>query len=105
MPFCDPAALWEWKEGKDRKEEANERVQKQKKGSSMTALKDGRGRRQRWEAKEVKEEERQERDAGALQVASGVMEILQQCTSSLLSNVHLILQILESKQQNISYSG
>lgn len=67
-------------------------AEKQKGGVSVTASKDGRGRKQR--------DGRARKEGGrcwCFAVASGVVEILQQRASPLLSNVHLILQILEKK--------
>lgn len=55
----------------------------------MTAPGDGHRRKQRWEGT------RKEGRRWCFAIASCVVEIFQQCASPLLSNVHLILQILK----------
>lgn len=93
VPFCDPAALWEWEEGKDRKEDANEWVQRSRREGSVwlhrrIVVEGSKGGRARKEGGRC----------WCFAVASGVVEILQQRASPLLSNVHLILQILEKNK-------
>lgn len=72
--------------------------EKQKVGVNMTAPRDGHGRKQKGGGKEERKEVRREMLVlCSCDGASGVVEILQQRASPLLSNVHLILQILERK--------
>lgn len=83
VPFWGPAALWEWEGGN--KKQAYEC----------------------WEEAAQRDGSRRRRSRSRMLVrcshdgASGVVEILQQRTSPLLSDVHLILQILKKTKTGI----
>lgn len=90
-----PCSIMGVRGGKDRKEDANERVQRSRREGSVwlhwrMVVEGSKGGRARKEGGRC----------WCFAVASGVVEILQQRASPLLSNVHLILQILEKKQNN-----
>lgn len=77
-------------------------------GVGMSALKDDSRRGPRWEGKKGRQERGQVGRKGCwcFAVALGVVEILQQRASPLLSNVHLILQILHHENitnKNITF--
>lgn len=85
VPFCDPAALWESEEGKTERTRQTRECREAKGGCTKGWS---------WHGSKYRKEVRREMLVlRSHDGASGVVEILQQCASSLLSNVHLILQV------------
>lgn len=95
VPFCHPAALWDKgreKEGAGHKGRKKEKSKcRSRKRQESAWLRNRRGRKQTWEGAEG-------RKCWWVAVTSGVVEVFQQCASLLLSNVHLVLQVLGTRR-------
>lgn len=92
----------EWRRGGSKWASSEKQNRGGERRGGMSALKDDSRRAPRWEGKKGRQERGQVGRKGCwcFAVALGVVKILQQRASPLLSDVHLILQILHHENTN-----